>query len=41
MGYALPGQENEDANFNQDNYIFFMSGTATGKASYVCVVEVL
>ena len=37
--FALVGQENQDANLGEDNYIFFLSGTATGKAVCVCSVE--
>ena len=34
--FALVGQENQDANLGEDNYIFFLSGTAIGKAVCVC-----
>ena len=40
VGYAFPGQINQDANFSANNYIFFMSGVATGKALHVCVCTV-
>ena len=38
VGFALLGQENQDANFGEDNYIFFLSGIATGKVLHVCDV---
>ena len=38
VGFALVGQENQDANFGEDNYIFFLSGIATGKVLRVCAV---
>ena len=31
--FALVGQENQDANLGEDNYIFFLSGTEIGKAA--------
>ena len=35
--FALVGQENQDANLGEENYIFFLSGTATGKAVAMCM----
>ena len=35
--FALLRQENQDANLGEDNYIFFLSGSETGKAVCVCV----
>ena len=34
---ALDGQEDQDANFDQDNYIFFLSGNTTGKVVVTCM----
>ena len=35
MQFALDGQEEHDANFDEDNYIFFLSGNTTGKVIMV------
>ena len=41
MQFVLDGQENQDANLGEDNYIFFLSGTEIGKAEqYVYVISV-
>lgn len=31
MQFGLVGQENQDANLVTDNYVFFLSGSETGK----------
>lgn len=37
MAFALVGQEEEDASFSENNYLFFLSGDERGKTK-ICIV---